>query len=440
MMGADSNSTRRQIPRRYLRRVPSLAPLKSKDLDWVQQRLRGRYYRAGETILHRGVHGGFLGIVETGQIDVISQTPGGRRLTANLQPGDFFILHADAISSATLRAATPVVLWTLHQADTLALNQRLPSAPRPSATRLPGSLFPLRWGTIVSPTQQQRSHLARLSLTAVVLLLIWATLASPQGQSFLADVRYARGCWHLEHGGANKAVQEFEAALRINPAHAASYNGLGYIYYQRGELDTALTAFEQASRLAPNSDVIQNNLGLVRNHQGETDKALESLHRAAGLSYNVPQVYVNLGNLYLAQEDWLNAGRAYREALRLNPRLAATHYNLGMTCYHLRQWIDARNEFDRALQLDPGLEVACVGLGVVAFEQGQFNRAQTAFQRAVELDPQDAVAYFYLGLIHENLGYRERAVEAFERALGLSSDPVVREQAEWHLKALWELP
>jgi tetratricopeptide (TPR) repeat protein len=168
---------------------------------------------------------------------------------------------------------------------------------------------------------------------------------------------------------------------------------------------------------------------------------MESLRRAADLSNNVPQVYVNLGNLYLAEGDWLNAGRAYREALRINPKLAVTHHNLGVAYYRLRRLADARSEFDRALQLDPDLEAAYLGLGVVAFEQSQFRRAETAFQQhAVELDPQDAVAFFYLGLIHKSLNYQEQAIEAFERALGLTSDPVVRQQAECYLRELWAVP
>jgi superkiller protein 3 len=409
-------------------------------LDWVQQRLQRRQYAAGETILRCGIRGGLLGIVESGQVDVIFQTPGGRYLTASLQLGDFFTLDSDTSSSAAVRAVTPATLWTLSQADVARLDRRRPSVPRSSTARLLGYQFPVKWLATPFNALQQRPRLARFSLAIVAILLTWATLTSPRGQTFLADLRYARGCWYLEQGQASAALQEFEATLKINPAHAASHNALGYVYYQQGQLEEALVALEQAACTAPDSDAIQNNLGLVRNHRGEADKAMESLRRAADLSNNVPQVYVNLGNLYLAEGDWLNAGRAYREALRLNPKLAATHHNLGVAYHRLRRLADARSEFDRALQLNPDLEVAYVGMGVVAFEQSQFRRAQAAFQRAVDLDPQDAIAYYYLGLSHKSLDHQDQAIVAFERALGLTSDPIVREQAECYLRELWELP
>jgi tetratricopeptide (TPR) repeat protein len=420
--------------------VSWLAPLKSKDLDWVQQRLQRRQYAAGETILRCGIRGGLLGIVEAGQVDVIFQTPGGRRLTTTLHPGDFFTLDSESPCSAAVRAVTPVTLWTLNLAEIAGPSQRPPSVSRSSTARLPGFWPTATWLATPLNALQQRPRLVKFSLVVVAILLIWATLTSSGGQTFLGDLRYARGYWYLEQGRTDAALQEFEAALEINPAYAASHNALGYVYYQQGQLERALVAFEQASRMDPDSDVIQNNLGLVHNHRGEANKALESLLRAAELSNNVPQVYVNLGNLYLAEGDWLNAGRAYREALRINPKLAVTHHNLGVAHYRLRQLADARNEFDRALQLDPDLEAAYLGLGVVAFEQSQFRRAETAFQHAVELDPQDAVAFFYLGLIHKSLNYQEQAIEAFERALGLTSDPVVRQQAECYLRELWAVP
>ena len=222
-MKSDSNVTRRQIPRRYLRRVPSLALLKSKDLDWVQQRLQWRQYATDETILRRGVHNDFLGIIEAGQVNVIFQTPGGRHRTVTMQSGDFFTLHNGVPSSATIRAVTSVALWTLSPADTIGLGQRLPSTPQFSTARLPKFWLPTTWLTIPFNTLRQRPHLARFGLAVVAILLIWAVITSPKGQNLLADLHYARGCQYLEQGRSDAALQEFETTLEMNPAHAASH-------------------------------------------------------------------------------------------------------------------------------------------------------------------------------------------------------------------------
>jgi tetratricopeptide (TPR) repeat protein len=438
MMKPDLEATQQQIPRRYLRRVPWLASLKSKDVDRVQHRLHRRQYTAGETILRRGVHGGFLGIIGAGQVDIIFQTPGGRQLVTALHPGDFFTLRSTAPSSAMVRAATSVVLWILDHADATALGLHFLPVSHSSPVQVSRHWLPVGW--LVTPLSilQQRPRLVRLNLVVVAILLLWAALTP--GRRLLADLHFLRGSQYLEQAQVDAALREFEAALRTNPTHAESYNALGCVYYQQGRLDQALLAFEHASRLVPNSDVIQNNLGLMHNHRGEIDQALESLHRAAELNGNVSQVYVNLGDLYLAEREWVNAGRFYREALRLNPKLPVTHHNLGVTYYRLHQWADARSEFEQALYLDPNLEAAYLGMGIIAFEQNQFSESQAALWRAVELDPEDAVAFFYLGLAHKSMGHQEQAIGAFGRALGLTSDPIMREQAKWHLKELWELP
>ena len=423
-MTAESADRMRQGRYRdILRRVPWLAHLPEADLDALRQQLRQRRYAAGETILRSGVHGGFLGIVAAGQVSVVSGTPGGRRLASTLHPGEFFALERGVPSAATIRAVTPTVLWTLYQTDVAALRRRPPSPAR-------------------APSRVSRRTRAwlRFGRTILVIAVAWVILTSAPAQRFLADVHYARGVWYLERGQVAAASQEFDEALKRNPAHAASLNGLGYIYRQQGQTGEALAAFEQAARLDAGSDVIQNNLGVVRSDLGRPDEALKNLHQAAELDGNVPQIYVNLGNVSMMEGDWLNAGRAYQEALRLSPRLALTHYNLGVVYYHQRQLANAQAEFERALELQPDLAAAYLGLGIIDFEAEAFDSAEAAFRRAVELDGRDATAYFYLGLTHKQLNSREQAIGAFERAVGLTSDPVVREQAEWQLKALWGLP
>jgi Tfp pilus assembly protein PilF/CRP-like cAMP-binding protein len=438
MAEANASTKRRCLPRRYLRRVPCLVSLTAQELDWIEQHLKRREYAQGEVILRQGVRGDFLGIVERGQVGVVTETPGGRHVTATLHPGDFFAAFGSRDGSpryAAVSAATTVVIWTMDQADLEELDRRPGQFSPSSVSRLPALLSSVKGLSMpASPV------LLRLAFIVVSLLLAWTVAISPVGQAFLADLRYARGCWHLDRGDVSAALKEFEAAVETNPVHAASYNGLGYIYYLQGALEPAFRAFERAALLAADSDAIQNNLGLVLERRGQADEALKRLDRAVELGGNEPQVYVNLGDFYLVAGDWLNAGRYYREALRLDPGLVLAHHNLGTAYYRSQRLAGARMEFERAVELAPDFASPYLGLGVIAFEQGQFQEAQRALERAVELDPEEAVAYFYLGLIHKEQGHREQAADAFGRALGMSSDSDVREQAEWHLRELWGVP
>lgn len=412
----------------HVRQRVSAALLSLSDGEAERLRLRRRQYRSGEIIVRRGVHGGFVGVVDTGTVAIISYTPGGRPFTAPLAPGESFMLPDGVRCDVTIQAVTEATLWMLDQADIARLRSTAPTT-EPAALPAPKPRRRAAYRSTAWPLGVLRV-IGALSMIALVVVL----LASPTGQGFCADVLYARGLHYVEQHQLEAAEHQFNAALSVNPAHAASYDALGYIYDQQGRGEEALSAFEHAVTLDAESDVAHNNLGVVQAHLGMTQTALANLQRAAELGINASTINVNLGNLYLLSGDWLNAGRAYREALRMNPRLAVTHYNLGFVYYRQQQFANAYGEFKRALELDPDLASAHVGLGVLDFERGDLVVAQAAFLRATELDSQDAVAYFYLGLTQKLLGEQAQSLAAFEQVLDLTGPSLIREQAERHLQ------
>jgi Tfp pilus assembly protein PilF len=432
MAAASAQEPRTSFDIHRLRRFSLLMTLSDEALAQVAPHLQRRQYSSGETIIRYGVRGGFLGIVEAGELAVISRTPGGRTFVAPLRSGEFFALTDGARSSAAIRAVTDATLWMLNQAALFDLGSS-------SASISPATVQTTQKQDFVR-TKSQHHWLFCSVLVLLIVALTSVVWSSSPGQHFRADVLYAQGVRYLERQQLNAAKQQFEAALAVNSRHAASYTGLGYVLDQEGRGEDAWRAFERALNLDAESDVAQNNLGVVQMYFGANDVALENLQRAAELSFNVPSIYVNLGNLSLSLGDWINAGRAYREALRLNPRLAVTHYNLGFVYYRQQQYPDASREFKRALAFDPNLAAAYLGLGVINFEQGNLEAARVAFQRASELDPQDAVACFYLGLTHKLMGEYAEAAAAFERVLDLTSTSLIYEQTELHLKGFERLP
>jgi tetratricopeptide (TPR) repeat protein len=454
--------TQQDVPTRALQRVPGLADLEDEALTLLRNSMRRRRYAAGETILRCGICDGFLAIVEGGEVSVTVELRNGLSFNGLVQTGSYFTLNgmlagdselshllterassnsASGLDNArvTARAVTPTTLLAIFRSEEGTLSQGA-SLGSSVTVKTVSSAGGARAETAGRETSLTTSRFIRILLALIAFVVAWKLWTSPWSRTFRADINYARGVRALQRGRENVAAWRFWSALNLNPSHAASYNALGYIYYRRGRLEQARSAFERGLGIDDDQGMLHNNLGVVYRLVGQEDITLDCLQRAAELSADVPEVYVNLGNFYLSAGDAQNAARAYREALRLDPELAVTHYNLGAAYYRQRQLTEAQASFKRAVALDADLSPAYLGLGVLAFEQGDFAGAQAAFQRATALNPQDPIAHFYLGLIYKNVQRSEESVLAFERVLGLTEDAVVREQAEWHLKALWGLP
>ncbi|HWR66603.1 MAG TPA: O-antigen ligase family protein [Bellilinea sp.] len=86
-----------------------------------------------------------------------------------------------------------------------------------------------------------------------------------------------------ETGAPAKAVEHFEAAVRLDPNAAPHHLNLGALYRSQGRLSEALTEFEEAARLAPNWDLAALQVGLAAEELGNTDQALRAYWKALKL-------------------------------------------------------------------------------------------------------------------------------------------------------------
>jgi len=104
-----------------LQRIPLFAGSDPALLAASAKHLSLERYSTGDIIFTQGDLGDKLYIILQGQVDVLGSDPGGRqRLLTMLGPGDYFgeiALLYDMPRTATVRARTPVQLYSLHKDD-----------------------------------------------------------------------------------------------------------------------------------------------------------------------------------------------------------------------------------------------------------------------------------------------------------------------------------
>jgi Flp pilus assembly protein TadD len=62
----------------------------------------------------------------------------------------------------------------------------------------------------------------------------------------------------------DRAIEEFDAALKINPASAEAHNNMGTAYLRKGRPDLAYPHYTEALRLKPDMPEAAGNLKLVK--------------------------------------------------------------------------------------------------------------------------------------------------------------------------------
>lgn len=121
---------------------------------------------------------------------------------------------------------------------------------------------------------------------------------------------------------AERASEEFERAIALNPSYTSGYWGLGVALYSLGRPDDAVAMIEKAIRLSPQ------------------DPSLSFfLH--------------NLGMAHFVAGRYADAADAARRAIALRPDQPAHHRLLAACCGHLGQLGEARAELAELVRLAP---------------------------------------------------------------------------------------
>lgn len=126
-----------------------------------------------------------------------------------------------------------------------------------------------------------------------------------------------RGLAYYSLGEYDKAMDDFDEALRINPEHADAYNGRGFTYAELGNLDQALADLTTAIELDPEDASFYSNRGVLYRRRGDNEEALADYTRAIELNPTRPGPYLNMGNLYFDSENCAEALASYERYLEV---------------------------------------------------------------------------------------------------------------------------
>lgn len=126
-----------------------------------------------------------------------------------------------------------------------------------------------------------------------------------------------------------KAAEEYELALGLNPSCIQAHHGLGVVYeyndkgvrYGDGcNIRKSIFHYEKALAIDPNQEDVIYNLAILYDENGNTDNSIRMYLRLIRLDPNSSQVHYNLAVLYDNRTDnFKKARHHYNRYLQLEP-------------------------------------------------------------------------------------------------------------------------
>ncbi len=227
---------------------------------------------------------------------------------------------------------------------------------------------------------------------------------------------------YLGRGEIDKALIEFESALRLDANNADALLAIGSVHQLQGRPDVALHFAERALAVNPNSVGALATLAGVRRDQGDLKDAARLYRAALAMTDAQPQLYVGFGDVLVRAGNLEGASQQFKRALELDPDDRAAHYNLGVVLGELGQVEESIARYEKAIELDPQHPQAAYAmnnLGAVYRDRGEIDKALAQFDAAAERFAGHIESRFNAAMIHMERGKLDEAIVRFREAAAI---------------------
>ena len=269
----------------------------------------------------------------------------------------------------------------------------------------------------------------------------------------IKEAHYNLGIAYLEAGQYNRAIPEFEAAIKLDVNFIEGHCALCRAYLEQGELEKASSAVTTALELDATHQptlLLHGTITEAYHDKGKTyldggpyTEAVTAFQQAITLDADLgdnPQksplekthIHAHLGAAYIGMKAYQNAIDALQNAIALDPDLVDAHYNLGRAYIEQGHSDKAIPHLERAIAISPNLKSAHYNLARAHRASGNLEAATHAVTETLRIDPsyQPAhelantikQAHYNRGITYLNDERYSEAVTAFQSAITLDPD------------------
>jgi len=167
-------------------------------------------------------------------------------------------------------------------------------------------------------------------------------LTALDAQAIVADIHF-----HILDY-RDKAADEFQAVLKVDPDNLTALRGMGYSYLVKQDYHNAGDFFSRAAEKSPNDPRVLYYSALLAQREGGLDPAdprtahvQEQLEKAVQLDPEYADAFSMLAFVYSAQDKRELALKTMMKAVELNPRNPDYLFHLSQLCLMNRDFKDA---------------------------------------------------------------------------------------------------
>jgi len=239
-----------------------------------------------------------------------------------------------------------------------------------------------------------------------------------------------------------RAIEQYKAAVRIDPNYFGAWASLGDAYTDIGSHQQAVEAYHKAAEIYPEDSYVHrrlqeacniairlrpddpNNyviLGQAYYDGNDYPQAIENLQKALRMDPKSEEAYTGLSDCYRATGRREESVDLWKQAKHDDPKWRWPYVQLAWDYNDLGRYDEAIAECRQVIELEPenaGLNALLAGFYLKA---GRYEEAVGACKQSLRLKPNMPTAHYYLAKAYLQIGKKDLALQEYQVLKGLDA-------------------
>jgi len=205
-----------------------------------------------------------------------------------------------------------------------------------------------------------------------------------------------------KEGGWYEAIKYINNYINENPNTYEAYLVRSELYTENSNFQKALEDAEKAIKINPQEASVYNNRGSIYVQSGnDINKALNDFNKAIELNANYISAYTNRANVYMQMEEFRKAINDCTKAIDISPNEnIEPYYNRGLAYMNIGETAKALDDYNKVIELDSKNAEAYARRGAINSQLGNTQEAIHDYEEFLRLDPDNKNAK----LVRDELG------------------------------------
>ena len=222
----------------------------------------------------------------------------------------------------------------------------------------------------------------------------------------------------------DRAIADLTLCISLIPKVAIPYNGRGAAFFDKGDYEKAIKDFDQAIRLDPKyADAFNGRANAWRN-KGEFDRAISDYTESIRLRPTHPFGYNGRASTWAEKGDTERAIADYTIGIALDPTAAIPFNNRALLWRNIGEYDKAIADDNEAIRLDPKFDTAVSNRGEIWRLKGDLTKALADQDEAIRLNPKNETNLVLRGDTYRYMGDLKRALADYDAAIATSPDEI----------------